>query len=25
VDSMVALVIADHLLLNHAQCQILQE
>ncbi len=25
VDSMVALVIADHLLLNHAQCQILNE
>jgi len=25
VDSMVALVLADHLLLNHAQCQILNE
>ena len=25
VDSMVALVLADHLLLHHAQCQILNE
>ena len=25
VDSMVALVLADHLLMNHAQCKILNE